>query len=121
MNLRCEYRQNPLGIDTLQPRLSWTLEPTDPKVRDQRQTAYQILAASSEERLRSDQGNLWDTGQSRLREVQLGLAPWAWRLTLSVSRLRETCTSVSMSRDGRRGGAPLTTAPTLDSTENTRT
>jgi alpha-L-rhamnosidase len=62
VNLRCEYRQNPLGIDTLQPRVSWTLEPTDPKVRGQRQTAYQILAASSEERLRSDQGDLWDTG-----------------------------------------------------------
>jgi alpha-L-rhamnosidase len=62
VNLRCEYRQNPLGIDTLQPRLSWTLESTDPKVRGQRQTAYQILAAGGEERLRSDQGNLWDTG-----------------------------------------------------------
>src|SRR5208337_2327099 len=63
VNLRCEYRQNPLGIDTLQPRLSWTLEPTDPKVRGQRQTAYQILAAGSEARLRSDQRDLWDTGQ----------------------------------------------------------
>ncbi|MGB7590176.1 MAG: alpha-L-rhamnosidase N-terminal domain-containing protein, partial [Terriglobia bacterium] len=63
VNLRCEYRQNPLGIDTLQPRLSWTLEPTDPRVRDQRQTAYQVLAASSEELLRSDQGDLWDTGK----------------------------------------------------------
>jgi len=63
MDLRCEYRKNPLGIDTLQPRLSWALEPTDPRVRGQRQTAYQILAASSEERLRSDQGDLWDTGE----------------------------------------------------------
>ena len=25
VNLRCEYRRNPLGIDTIQPRLSWTL------------------------------------------------------------------------------------------------
>ncbi len=62
VNLRCEYRRNPLGIDTLQPRLSWTLEPTDPRARGLRQTAYQILAASSEERLRSDRGDLWDTG-----------------------------------------------------------
>ena len=23
--LRCEYALNPIGIDTLQPRLSWTL------------------------------------------------------------------------------------------------
>jgi alpha-L-rhamnosidase len=63
VNLRCEYRQNPLGIDTLQPRLSWTLEPSDPNARGQRQIAYQILAASSEEHLRNDQGDLWDTGR----------------------------------------------------------
>ena len=25
-NLTCEYRTNPLGIDVLQPRLSWQLE-----------------------------------------------------------------------------------------------
>ncbi len=63
VNLRCEYRQNPLGIDTLQPRLSWTLEAIDPEARGQRQTAYQILAARGEARLRSDQGDLWDTGK----------------------------------------------------------
>jgi len=63
VNLRCEYRRNPLGIDTLQPRLSWTLEPIEPKARGQRQTAYQILAASSEVGLRSGQGDLWDTGR----------------------------------------------------------
>ena len=63
VDLRCEYRKNPLGIDTLKPRLSWTLEATDPEARGQRQTAYQILAASSEEGLRRDQGDLWDTGR----------------------------------------------------------
>jgi len=63
VNLRCEYRRNPLGIDTLNPRLSWTLESTDPRARGQRQRAYQILAASSEEHLRTNQGDLWDTGR----------------------------------------------------------
>jgi len=63
MNLRCEYRKNPLGIDTVNPRLSWTLESTDPEARGLRQTAYQILAASSEERLRRGPGDLWDTGR----------------------------------------------------------
>ena len=61
IHLRCEYRKNPLGIDTLQPRLGWTLEPADPKARGQMQKAYQILAASSEESLRGNQGDLWDT------------------------------------------------------------
>src|ERR1039458_3044563 len=58
--LRCEYLDNPLGIDTLQPRLSWVLE--SPR-RAEMQTAYQILAASSEALLKADSGDLWDTGK----------------------------------------------------------
>ena len=58
--LRCEYLDNPLGIDTPQPRLSWVLES---KQRAERQTAYQILAASSEALLKSDTGDLWDSGK----------------------------------------------------------
>jgi alpha-L-rhamnosidase len=65
VDLRCEYRQNPLGIDTVQPRLSWILQPADSGVRGQTQTAYQILAASSKGRLASDQGDLWDSGKVR--------------------------------------------------------
>jgi len=62
-DLRCEYRKNPLGIDAANPRLRWALEATDPSARGQKQAAYQILAASGEERLRNDQGDLWDTGR----------------------------------------------------------
>ena len=62
-DLRCEYRKNPLGIDALKPRLSWRLEAADPKVRGQRQGAYQIMVASSEERLSADRGDFWDTGR----------------------------------------------------------
>ena len=40
--LKCEYRINPLGLDTSQPRLSWLLESPQ---RGQRQTAYQVIAA----------------------------------------------------------------------------
>lgn len=51
--LRCEYQVNPLGIDVLHPRLSWTL------VSDRRavmQSAYQI-------QVRDANGHLWDTGK----------------------------------------------------------
>ena len=58
--LRCEHLDNPLGIDTPQPRLNWVLES---KQRAEKQTAYQILAASSEALLKSDHGDLWDTGK----------------------------------------------------------
>lgn len=45
--LRCEYLDNPPGIDTPQPRLSWVLTSGE---RGQKQSAYQILVASSERR-----------------------------------------------------------------------
>ncbi len=60
VNLKCEYLVNPIGIDALPPRLSWQLASEE---RDQRQSAYQILVASTEERLRRNRGDLWDSGR----------------------------------------------------------
>lgn len=60
--LRCEYLDGPLGIDTPQPRLSWILTaPAEP--RGARQSAYQILVASSAAALHQDQADLWDSGK----------------------------------------------------------
>jgi alpha-L-rhamnosidase len=59
-NLRCEYRTNPLGIDVEKPRLSWVIESAR---RGERQTAYQVLLASSETLLKKDKGDLWDSGK----------------------------------------------------------
>ena len=58
--LRCEYLTNPLGIDTAQPRLSWKLESNTP---GQKQTAYQILVASSQQLLDNNKADLFDTGK----------------------------------------------------------
>jgi len=58
--LRCEYMVNPLGIEAKTPRLNWTIDSTQ---RGQRQTAYQILVASSNELLAHDRGDLWDSGK----------------------------------------------------------
>ncbi|HEX8200961.1 MAG TPA: family 78 glycoside hydrolase catalytic domain, partial [Isosphaeraceae bacterium] len=58
--LRCEARVNPLGIDERRPRLDWLVESDQ---RGQRQTAYQILVASTEAALKEDRGDLWDTGK----------------------------------------------------------
>lgn len=57
---RCEYAENPLGVDSPQPRLSWVLTSND---RAQRQTAYQIFVASSAEKLQAGQGDPWDSGE----------------------------------------------------------
>lgn len=61
--LRCEYRVNPLGIDVVQPRLSWVLVATEPAARGVKQSAYRLLVASSEKLLTSGTGDLWDTGK----------------------------------------------------------
>ena len=59
-DLKCDFADNPLGIDRAAPSLSWTNESSR---RGQMQSAYQILAASSEESLARDEGDLWDSGK----------------------------------------------------------
>src|SRR5688572_28044218 len=59
-HLTCEYQSNLLGIDVLQPRLSWQLQSDR---RGARQTAYRILAASDVEQLRAGNANAWDSGR----------------------------------------------------------
>ena len=60
MDLKCEYQINPLGIDQRNPILGWRLES---KRREEIQTAYQLLVASTKNLLERDQGDLWDTGK----------------------------------------------------------
>ena len=59
-NPRCEYLTEPLGIDAARPRLSWTLESGR---RGVKQAAYRVLVASTPERLRAGEGDLWDSGR----------------------------------------------------------
>src|SRR5512138_3193654 len=60
LQLTCEYRSNPLGIDIAQPRLSWQLQGDG---RGVRQTAYKIVAALSETDLNKSEHLLWDSGR----------------------------------------------------------
>jgi len=59
VNLRTEYKTNPV-IDTEKPRLSWELTST---IRGQKQTAYQIMVASSAAFLAADKADLWDSNK----------------------------------------------------------
>jgi alpha-L-rhamnosidase len=59
-NLKTEYAENPLGLDTPAPRFSWQLEHPS---RGQVQTAYQVQAASSPELLAFGAPDLWDSGK----------------------------------------------------------
>lgn len=58
--LHCELLKDPLGIEIADPRLSWLIQSKD---RGQRQTAFQILAASSPANLQPGRAELWDTGK----------------------------------------------------------
>ena len=60
VELRCNYLKNPLGLHDRMPALGWALQSAQ---RSQIQTAYQILVASSAERLDRDEGDLWDSGR----------------------------------------------------------
>jgi len=70
VHLRCEYLENPLGIDIAAPRLFWQSDNTE---RNWRQAAYQILVASSADRLRKNDPDVWDSGKTNSGE-SLGIA-----------------------------------------------
>lgn len=59
-DLTCNYLENPIGVDTVSPSLSWVLNSTE---RDQLQTAFRVLVASSRELLDVDSGDMWDSGK----------------------------------------------------------
>ena len=59
VQLRCEYVENPLGIDRPNPRLSWILKHSEP---NQCQRAYQVIVAD-DEALIAKEGNIWDSGK----------------------------------------------------------
>ena len=60
-DLRLEWRASPIGIDTRRPRLTWTLA-TDSHRRAVRQSACQVIFASSENAAQAGRGDIWDSG-----------------------------------------------------------
>jgi alpha-L-rhamnosidase len=74
-DLRCEYLNDPKGIDTVKPRLSWVVESAQ---RGQRQTAYEVLVASTPAALDHDQGDVWSSGKvtsGRTAQIVYGGSP----------------------------------------------
>jgi alpha-L-rhamnosidase len=65
VQLKCEYKTNPLGIDEQNPRLSWIL---DSDKRGEVQTAYQILVASEKDKLSESSADMWNSGKILSRQ-----------------------------------------------------
>ncbi|MBT2655535.1 family 78 glycoside hydrolase catalytic domain [Bacillus sp. ISL-18] len=59
-DLRVEYRNNPIGIDLQKPRFSWEMLSN---LRGQKQTAYQLLVATSPNKLTPDSVDIWNSGK----------------------------------------------------------
>jgi alpha-L-rhamnosidase len=62
VNLACEQKQNPLGVERKAPVLSWQLQTIQ---RGVLQSAYRILVADNIENLNKNIGNLWDSKKRR--------------------------------------------------------
>ena len=60
VELRVDDLKTPLGIDDPTPRFSWQLEDT---ARGARQTAYEVLVASSAALLTAGKADVWDSGR----------------------------------------------------------
>ncbi len=63
VDLRCEFRANPIGLGETQPRLSWKIAASDATARGLRQAAWQIRVAATAEALAAGRADLWDSGK----------------------------------------------------------
>mgnify|MGYP003632435757 FL=1 len=61
-NLRVEYLEEPIGIDKINPLLSWQLTSTE---YGKYQSAYQILVASSKEALLKNEADIYNSGKQK--------------------------------------------------------
>jgi alpha-L-rhamnosidase len=60
VTLRTEYKEDPLGLDARQPRLSWQLQSG---ARGVAQSAYQVRVARSADGVRAGRDLVWDSGR----------------------------------------------------------
>jgi alpha-L-rhamnosidase len=58
--LRTEYKENPLGIDAREPRLSWQIQTNG---RGMLQSAYHVRVARGERDLHDGRNLVWDSGR----------------------------------------------------------
>jgi alpha-L-rhamnosidase len=60
IQLRTEYRTDPIGIDAERPQFAWQ---SDAKTPNWMQSAYQIFVATSEKNLAAGNGDVWNSGR----------------------------------------------------------
>lgn len=69
-DLQCEYKDNPLGVETLHPALSWKIKSSQ---RNVLQSAYHIIVADNPASLAKNIGNVWDSMKIKSgKSLQIG-------------------------------------------------
>lgn len=58
--LRCEYLENPIGVDVSSPRLTWNIAGCKNAVS---QKAYKIVAGTDSTAVAAGKGNVWESGK----------------------------------------------------------
>ena len=58
-NLKCEYLQNPFGIDELHPRFTWQIRSEEFGIL---QKKYQLVVGTIENEVAKGKGNIWESG-----------------------------------------------------------
>jgi alpha-L-rhamnosidase len=60
VNLRCDYMENPLSVESLKPMLQWQLTS---KENGKTQSAYRVIVSSDLSLVKKGQGDYWDSGK----------------------------------------------------------
>ncbi len=60
VGLKCEYLENPIGIDIKNPRLMWMM---DDSRSGAKQKAYRIVVGTNRTEVNFGKGNIWDSGK----------------------------------------------------------
>ena len=71
-SLSCDYRENPIGIDNLNPVFGWMVKSSE---RNDSQSAYEIIASDNLRDIQACKGNVWRTGKissSQITNIRYG-------------------------------------------------
>ena len=62
IQLKIDDQVNPIGFENTKPTFSWEIKPVG---KSTKQTAYQILVASTDENLKKDIGDIWNSNKTK--------------------------------------------------------
>ncbi len=81
-DLRCEYLEEPIAVESSSPRLSWSLRAsTGATAQQQMQSAYRIMVSATETGLLAGASEIWDSG--KVQGGETSLIPYGGRPLLS--------------------------------------